>query len=152
VRDGRQPDVRLGDHSGILLAMDAAPLRSIPLFASLSEKERGQLAAWMDVVDLPAGKNLTEEGAFAYEFMVIGRGTAAVSEGDRHVSDLDPGDYLGEIGLLGGERRRTASVITTSPMQAFVMAGSQFRAMTRDLPAVAEHNRTTIRTRLGEDS
>jgi CRP-like cAMP-binding protein len=84
--------------------------------------------------------------------MVIGRGTAAVSEGDRHVSDLDPGDYLGEIGLLGGERRRTASVITTSPMQAFVMAGSQFRAMTRDLPAVAEHNRTTIRTRLGEDS
>lgn len=32
------------------------------------------------------------------------------------------------------------------------MAGSQFRTMTRDLPAVAEHIRATIRRRLGEDS
>lgn len=132
--------------------MDAAPLRSIPLFASLTEKQRRQLAEWMDVVDLPAGKDLTEEVALSYEFLVIGQGTAEVTEAGRRVAELGPRDYLGEIGLLEGNRRRTASVITTSPMQAFVMAGSQFRAMTRDLPAVAEHIHNTIQTRTGEEA
>lgn len=131
--------------------MDSAPLRSIPLFAALTEKQRGQLAAWLDVVDLPAGRNLTDQGALSYEFLIIGRGTAEVTVGGEHVADLGPGDYIGEIGLLGADHRRTASVVSTSPIQAFVMAGAQFRAMTRDLPAVAEQIRTTIRTRLGED-
>jgi CRP-like cAMP-binding protein len=130
--------------------MDGAELQSIPLFDSLSAKEREELAGWMDIVDLPNAKSLTEQGVLAYEFLVIRQGTAEVTQDGRHLRDLGPGDYLGEIGLLGGEQRRTATVTTTSPMQAIVMAGPQFRAMVREMPKVAEQIRETIKLRLGD--
>jgi CRP-like cAMP-binding protein len=132
--------------------MDAADLRLIPLFDALSPKERDQLAAWMDVVDLPSGKRLIEEGVLAYDFLVIKQGTAEVLQDGRHVRDLGPGDYLGEIGLLQDDRRRTATVVTTSPVQAIAMAGPQFRAMVREIPTVAERIRTTISQRLSQEA
>jgi CRP/FNR family cyclic AMP-dependent transcriptional regulator len=130
--------------------MDGAELKSIPLFDSLSAKEREELAGWMDIIDLPDAKSLTEQGVLAYEFLVIKQGTAEVTQDGRHLRDLGPGDYLGEIGLLEGEQRRTATVTTTSPMQAIVMAGPQFRAMVREMPKVAEQIRETIKLRLGD--
>jgi CRP/FNR family cyclic AMP-dependent transcriptional regulator len=130
--------------------MDGAELKSIPLFDSLSAKQREELAGWMDIVDLPDAKSLTEQGVLAYEFLVIKQGTAEVTQDGRHLRDLGPGDYLGEIGLLEGEQRRTATVTTTSPMQAIVMAGPQFRAMVREMPKVAEQIRETIKLRLGD--
>jgi CRP/FNR family cyclic AMP-dependent transcriptional regulator len=132
--------------------MDAADLKSIPLFDSLSAKERETIASWMDVVDLPVGKRLTDQGVLAYEFLVIKQGTAEVLQDGRRVRDLGPGDHVGEIGLLQDDRRRTADVVTTSPMQAIVMAGPQFRAMMRDMPTVAERIRETIRSRLGQQA
>jgi CRP-like cAMP-binding protein len=128
--------------------MDVAEVKSIPLFASLSAKEQEQLASWMDIVDLPSGKTLTKQGVLSYEFLVIKRGGAEVTQDGKHLRDLGPGDYLGEIGLTQDNRRRTASVVTTSPMQAAVMAGPQFRAMLRDMPKVAEQIRKTIESRL----
>ncbi len=130
--------------------MDPADLKSIPLFASLSARDREQLARSMDLVELPAGKSLAQEGVLAYEFQVIKTGTAEVAIEGEHVRDLGAGDYVGEIGLLQEDRRRTASVTTTSPMVAIVMTGPEFRAMVRDLPAVAEDIYRTIQARLAE--
>ncbi|TMC50975.1 MAG: cyclic nucleotide-binding domain-containing protein [Chloroflexi bacterium] len=128
--------------------MDAARLRSIPLFAALDDKQRKVLAAWMDEVDLPAGKRLMGEGTFAYEFAILESGTASVVAGDRKLRDLGPGDFFGEIGLLASERR-TASVETTSPARAIVMTGANFRAMVRELPQVAERVQRAIEERIG---
>jgi CRP-like cAMP-binding protein len=132
--------------------MDVSEVKAIPLFASLPAKELQQLASWMDIVDLPSGKKLTEEGVLAYDFLVIKQGSAEVTHDGKHLRDLGPGDYLGEIGLTQNDRRRTASVVTTSPMQAAVMAGPQFRAMLRDMPAVAEQIRQTIASRLAMEA
>ena len=128
--------------------MDAARLKSIPLFAALDDKQRKVLAAWMDEVDVPAGKRLMGEGTFAYEFAILESGTASVVAGDRKLRDLGPGDFFGEIGLLATERR-TASVETTSPARAIVMTGANFRAMVRELPQVAERIQRAIEERIG---
>jgi cAMP-dependent protein kinase regulator len=104
----------------------------------------------MDEIDLPEGKELTTEGQFAYEFFIIEEGTASVTRGAEHVSELGPGDFFGEIGLLESERR-TASVVTSSPMRAIVMTGRDFRVMERDLPRVAQQIREKIRERLAAD-
>jgi CRP-like cAMP-binding protein len=128
--------------------MDGARLKSIPLFAALSDAQRKELAAWMDEVDLPAGKRMMGEGTLAYEFAILESGTASVVAGDRKLRDLGPGDFFGEIGLLGAERR-TASVETTSPARAIVMTGGNFRAMVRELPQVAELIRRAIEERTG---
>lgn len=132
--------------------MDATRLHSIPLFAALSKKDCQLLAGWADEVNLPTGKAITEEGALSYEFMVIVDGAAEVLIGGQHVRDLGPGDLVGEIGLLADDRRRTASVVTTAPTTAVVITGPQFRAMTREMPEVAEEVRRVIKQRLDTES
>lgn len=126
--------------------MDPARLKTIPLFASLSEREREQVAHWADEVDVGEGKHLIDEGQFGYEFFVIEEGSAQVRHGDQTIAQLGPGDFFGEIALIE-EQRRTASVIATSPMRAIVMFGRDFRQMESDLPEVAARIRQAIEDR-----
>ena len=127
--------------------MDAARLRSIPLFSELSDRERADVARYADEVSVPAGKTLAEEGQFAYEFFVIEQGTAAVTKDGRPLAELGPDDFFGEIGLVEAERR-TATVTATSPMELIVIFGPNFRRLERELPEVASQIRKAIRERL----
>jgi CRP-like cAMP-binding protein len=127
--------------------MDVKRLTTVPLFSGLSNHQLEQLAGWVDEVDIPAGKKLLDEGTFAYEFVVIESGSATVSIDGVHVNDLGPGDFFGEIALLA-TARRTASVETTSPMQAGVITGPNFRAMIREFPQIAERVRTVMDERM----
>jgi CRP-like cAMP-binding protein len=116
--------------------MDEARLAAVPLFASLSKKERGWVAQHADEVDVRAGKTIVNEGAFAYEFFLIEEGTAEVVHGEEHVANLGPGDFFGEMGSMGNAAR-TASVVTTSPMTAIVMTAQDLRRLAHELPDVA---------------
>ncbi len=127
--------------------MDAQKLRSIPLFADLSDRERADVARFADEVPVEAGRTLAEEGKFAYEFFVIEEGTAEVTKDGRVLAQLGPQDFFGEIGLLESERR-TATVRATSPMQLIVIFGPNFRRLERELPEVAAKVRAAIRERL----
>jgi CRP-like cAMP-binding protein len=127
--------------------MDAERLKDVPLFANLSKKERAEVARFTDELELPAGKVLGAEGSFAYEFFVIEEGTAEVTKEGERLTELGPGDFFGEIGLLESERR-TATVTATSPMKVIVVFGRDFRDMKRQLPSVAEQVEAAIRERL----
>ena len=127
--------------------MDAQTLESIPLFAGLSKKEREQVARWADVVDVPAGHHLLEQGRFAHEFFVLLQGTVEVTKDGAHLADLGPGDFFGEIALVEHERR-TATVIAKTPLSAVVMHARDFEAMRAELPHVAERIHDAIRERL----
>ena len=129
--------------------MDITRLKSIPLFSNLSDRQREQIARWADEVDIRAGKHLVDQGRFAYEFFVIEDGTAEVTHDGDHLTDLGPGDFFGEIGILGDEPR-TASVVATSDMTLIVMTDRDFREMTRSMPEVAETIRRTMQERLKE--
>ena len=128
--------------------MDAGRLKKLPLFASLSERERERIAQWADEVDLPEGKHLVDEGTFAYEFFVIEEGTAEVRKGDQKLAELGPGDFFGEIALME-EERRTASVIATSGMRSIVMTRRDFGAMQSEMPSVAAMIRQALEQRRG---
>ena len=123
-------------------------LAQIPLFASLSKRERAQVARAADEVEVPEGKRLVEQGRFAYEFVAIEEGTAEVVQDGKTIRELGPGDFFGEIGLLEAERR-TASVIAKSPMKLIVVFGPQLRSLERDMPQLQEQLRAAIRERLG---
>jgi CRP/FNR family transcriptional regulator, cyclic AMP receptor protein len=127
--------------------VDVDRLKTVPLFGGLSHSQLEQLAEWIDEVELPSGKRLLKEGAFAYEFVLIESGTATVSIEGRHVNDLGAGDFFGEIALLAAPRR-TASVETTSPMRAGVITGANFRAMIREFPHIAERVYVAMEERL----
>jgi CRP-like cAMP-binding protein len=126
--------------------MDDSRLTAIPLFASLKKRERKKVAKCADEVDLPEGKCLVDEGDFAYEFFVIEEGTAEVWQGDECLAELGPGDFFGEMGVVG-RAQRNASVVATSPITAIVMTGWEFRSVARELPQVADRIRAAIEER-----
>ena len=127
--------------------MDASRLRELDLFSGLSGRELEEVARLTDEVDVEAGRVLGREGEIAYEFFVIEEGTASVEVDGRHVVDLGPGEWFGEIGLLAAERR-TATVTATTPMRLAVIFGPNFRALTQHLPQVGQTIRAEIDERL----
>jgi CRP-like cAMP-binding protein len=126
--------------------MDDKRLQSIPLFAGLSKKQRRALAQQTDEVDIEDGRYLVREGDFAYEFFAIEEGTAEVRRGEQFLAELGPGDFFGEMGLVG-DVPRSASVIARSPMTVIVMTGSAFRHVDREQPEVATQIRKAIEER-----
>jgi CRP-like cAMP-binding protein len=126
--------------------MDEAPLKTIPLFAGLSKKQLRGVAQQADEVDVEVGRYLVREGEFAYEFFAIETGTAEVRRGDQLLAELGPGDFFGEMGLVG-DAPRNASVIANSPMTVAVMTRAGFRNVDRELPEVAKRIRSAIEER-----
>ena len=116
--------------------MDAKRLEDVPLFQGLSRKERESVARWADVVDLPAGYHLADQGAFAHEFFALLDGTVEVTRNGEHLVELGPGDFFGEIALVEQDRR-TATVRAITPVTAIVMHARDFDSMRDEYPAVA---------------
>jgi CRP-like cAMP-binding protein len=127
--------------------MDPRDVQSIPLFAGLSKDDQKVVAQYADEVDVEPGTVLAQEGRLAYEFFAIKAGTAEVKVGGAHTAALGPGDFFGEIGLLGGDRR-VASVVATTPMSLVVLTGSQLRAIDSRMPGVAERIRSAMAQRI----
>jgi CRP-like cAMP-binding protein len=80
--------------------MDEQKLASISLFGALPKRELRRVAQVADEIDVGEGKELLQQGEFAYEFIVIESGQAEVTRDGEHVADLGPGDFLGEIAAL----------------------------------------------------
>ncbi|MCW2755769.1 MAG: putative transcriptional regulator [Marmoricola sp.] len=110
-------------------------IRQLALFANCSEAEIQEIAAISDELWLPEGRELTHEGAYGQEFVVIVSGTAEVYKRGNHVATLGPGGFVGEIALLTG-RPRTATVVSTSSVLVLVIARHRFLSLVDQLPGV----------------
>src|SRR5436190_14452919 len=126
--------------------MDAEHLNGIALFERLDKAQLEEVARRADEIDVEAGKRLVSQGHFGYEFFVIENGTAEVVRGAEHLADLGPGDFFGEMALLG-DTTRNADVVASSPMTAMVMTDAAFRSLARKMPDVAEKIRDKCRQR-----
>jgi CRP-like cAMP-binding protein len=126
---------------------DADRLRAIPLFHELSDEQLDRLAPWLSVEEVSESRRLTPQGASGYLFYVIESGTADVFRSDERIASLGPGDFFGEMAIMGGGRR-IADVVATSPMVVFAMFGTEFREMEAEMPDVAARIRTTLEERL----
>ena len=129
--------------------MDIKNLEGIELFQGLSKDQLAEVARQADEIDVEAGKRLVSAGRFGYEFFVIENGTCEVVRGDEHLADLGPGDFFGEMAILG-DTVRNADVVASSPMTAMVMTDSQFRHLARRMPEVADQIREKCRQRTRE--
>jgi CRP-like cAMP-binding protein len=124
-------------------------LANIPLFDALSESELEELASWFDVQSVGEGVKLAAEGASGYSFYVLVDGSATVTAADETVATYAPGDFFGEMAILGGTRRN-ATVTTTSPSKVLVMFGTEFRRLEQTQPAIAAHLESVMRQRQEE--
>ena len=129
--------------------MDASQLKQIPLFADASDEELAKVAAFAESKEIAEGHPAVTEGGFSRELLAIEEGTAEVTRDGEHIADLGPGDFFGEMALLG-DTVRNADVISSSPMTAMVMTDSAFRSLARRMPDVAEEIRAACRRRTEE--
>jgi CRP-like cAMP-binding protein len=125
---------------------DADDLAAVPLFDSLDRSELEALATWFDVQNTGEGIRLTGEGAAGYSFFVLVEGSAVVTAEDAQVARLGPGDFFGEMAILGNGRR-VATVTTTAPAKLLVLFGTEFRRLQQAYPEVAARIAETVRQR-----
>jgi len=126
--------------------MEISRLKSIPLFAEVSDDELRTIAPFAEEVRVEGGKVLLKEGDYAYEFMAIEEGEAEVTRGGEHVADLKKGDFFGEIGLLETELR-TATVTAKSDMELVTLTGWDMKRLERNIPGAIEEIRRTLEQR-----
>lgn len=119
----------------------------LPLFGSLSDSERAEVASWFEVREVGAGVRLVGEGATGYSFFVISDGEVAVSAHGDKIATLHAGEFFGELSLLGAGRR-TATVTTTKPCRMLVMFGNDFMRLRTRFPSVAAELETAMEQRL----
>jgi CRP-like cAMP-binding protein len=124
-------------------------LTGIPLFESLSAEERASLAEWFEISDASAGTVLVSEGAAGYSFYVLLDGAAEVTVGDETVATYGPGDFFGEMAILGGGRR-SATVTVTAPSRLLSMFGTEFRMLQEVQPEIAARLEETMQQRAAE--
>jgi CRP-like cAMP-binding protein len=78
---------------------------------------------------------------------VILAGTAEVRRQGRHLRELGPGDFFGEIALLDGGPR-TATVTALSPMKCLVLSRGEFHNVIRQNALIAVSVLQTLGERL----
>jgi CRP/FNR family transcriptional regulator, cyclic AMP receptor protein len=121
-------------------------LRAIPLFADLGPDDLDRVASWLEIREESKGRRLTPEGASGYGFFLIEDGTAEVHHEGAKVGSLGPGDFFGEMAMMG-DGRRVADVVATSPITLFEMFGTHFRELEMILPEVAARIGATLEER-----
>ena len=147
----RHPDVRQPSWLGRRPA-DVSELRDLPLFGGLTEGELDLIAHSAYEGTAAVGEPIVRQWDTSREFYVVLEGTAEVRTADRHLADLGPGDYFGELAALDWGASfgypRLASVLATSPLRLLVFPGASFNTLVRDVQAFGDEIRRAVRERL----
>ena len=110
----------------------ADALADIPLFSSLSNKERMELARHVDEVAVTEGTVLTQQGTPGDAFYLIVDGTAEVKRSGT------------KIAVLG------AGVVMTSDGTVLTMPRAEFRGVLREIPSISQKMLVSMSLRLRE--
>jgi len=124
-------------------------LADAELFHGLSPRQLRTISSLMTRVDLTSGTVITKEGRPGSQFLVLLEGVVAIGACDRVIATRGPGDFLGEISLLGA-RVQTATALATTPVTAAVFSKSDFWSMLGEIPETGDILRTTMYERLAE--
>ena len=121
-------------------------LVDIPLFADLSRRHLGKVAALGRTKRFPARTSIVTAGTNADAFYVILDGKATVRAGNRRIP-LTTGDYFGEMALLDGGVR-SASVVADTEMLVMAIPRRGFLKLLESEPKIAISIMSTLAHRV----
>lgn len=123
-------------------------LNQVPLFNGLPKRQLTAVAKLVDLMSFEPGKVLVKELGSVQRLLVIREGTAAVTrqwivrtengtESERRTSrrlaTLGPGDVVGELSLIDGNRA-SASVTSETQLEAFALYRTRFNTLLKSTP------------------
>jgi CRP-like cAMP-binding protein/Fe-S-cluster-containing hydrogenase component 2/ferredoxin len=132
----------------------ATHLRSVPIFADVSEEFINQLRDRVTLIPFQPGQVVFRENEPADSFYLIRIGFVKVTQslpgGEIVLKYLARGDYLGEIGLLRGGAR-TATCTALDHVELVQIRADDFHEMMRRFPAIQARLMDVARARIGEN-
>jgi len=129
-------------------------LRSVPLFATLSEEFIERLRQKVELISCNQGQLICKEGEDADAFYLIRSGVVRVSQhmpgGEIVRTYLSRGDYFGEIGLLHAIKR-TATCAALDAVDVVKIPADEFNLMLEKFPQVRAQLEPVAAARLAAD-
>ena len=116
---------------------EIALLRRLPLFALVPPLSIESAAGALTPLTLPAGAPIITEGEIGDRFYAIVAGQVQVSQGDRVIGRLGPGDSFGELALIR-EIPRTASVVAVTEVALRALNRAAFLLAVTASPGAAD--------------
>ena len=110
-------------------------LSKVPLLAGLDRKEIEEVGRLADEVSLPEGRVVAREGTSGEEFFVIIDGNVRIERAGEHLADIGPGDFFGELAMLG-KVPRTATATCTTACRMLVLGHREFNTLLSSYPSI----------------
>lgn len=127
--------------------MDRSRLEAFPILSGLGADDLDAIASVASEIEVEAGRVLTAEGDFGHALFAIEQGAAEVSRDGEVLRALGPGDIFGEVAVLGSGRR-TADVVSATPMSLIAIFKRDVWALERRSPEAAERLGALVAERL----
>ena len=116
--------------------VDPEVLRKVTVFSTCTPEQLAALLAAASTAEHSPGEPLTEEGVMGHRFHLILDGEARAERGGDEVGTVGRGEFVGEIGLLGGGAA-TATVRCTAPTRCLELRRERFWEVLEAEPAIA---------------
>jgi len=132
--------------------MDAATLRSVPLFASLDSKATAELGKYLTIHDYPRSATIFRNGdpGDAMYLIDVGKVRISITDADGAVvtlAELGAGDFFGEMAMLDGQGR-SANAIAVEDARLAKLTRDDFISFMRNDPRVTLELLTALTARL----
>ncbi|MFH0823064.1 MAG: cyclic nucleotide-binding serine/threonine-protein kinase, partial [Pseudomonadota bacterium] len=128
-------------------------LKGTPLFDAIPEQARFELTASMRPRRLRAGDRLIRQGDAGESFFVIRAGKCLVSVEragkDQLLGRLGPGEIVGEMAIITGEKR-TANVMAETDLHVLEVTRTDFDRMCADYPQLRKFVTKLVTARISE--
>jgi CRP-like cAMP-binding protein len=116
----------------------ARVLAESPLFEFLDAGERQRLASKFELLRLPAGIEVAEEGATDGALYLVKKGGIEIRRGGSvRLGTIGPNEFFGEVSFLTGVPR-TAAAVTTEDSELLRIDKDVLTELTREHPRLVE--------------
>lgn len=122
-------------------------LQRVPLFSGFDEEELRRVAELSRIVEVPAGTAVTQMGEPGDSFFLIIDGTVTVRTPLGAASQLQPGDFFGEMSLLDGEPR-SATIVATTDLRLLIVDRLHFWRLLEETPDLVRRILTILSRRV----
>jgi CRP-like cAMP-binding protein len=111
-------------------------LRSIPIFSGLDDDALALIGRMCTEFEADAGHVLIERGMDGAGMFILEEGSVLVEIPTGHTVQYGPGDFFGELALLGGGPR-TARVRASTAVRCLAIARADFAKLLDSEPRIA---------------
>src|ERR1041384_3822392 len=137
------------------IELEVQRLSKVPLFQSLHPKEIADLLAAYKIWNAPVGTFILYEGEASKEFHVILDGQVEIvralgSAEESHLGIRQPGEFIGEIGLLNQGAPRTATARVIQNARLLTLTYEDFDQLLKRHPNLAYEMASVLSARLTE--